>query len=343
MYLRSLINDPQIWMVFQYIERMKRKVSLSQIQFDLKVEDHIVKKAFQVFSEIGLDLKVVSELTSDNNEEVFIYPLENTPISNVSVSMGDWLALQAFYQGAKHPGITERVKKLSGNIESKLIDHENRGSLNLEDAVKELDRISSLDKEEGILKFEKIKTKKELNFPLSLIEGYISDNQSLTVTFKDKRSIDFYPHRIVVQNEELTLIGEDEIDNCLGFINLELVDSVSISGSEYKPNFTSVEINNFISGLREINENRLRLVLKIHDSDLELNPPLQYIEKPYVAINLEGQRIWGATLEKNEELFLWLKSIENRIEILDPEFIKRELKRFNVDLQKQIDTKKKAA
>ncbi len=328
MYLRSLKNDPLVWKVFQFLEEMEDRKNLKQIQFELDIEEFHIQRALQAFAELGVSVKTEKIVNEHSEPEIWLYPPGDIPKAKVEISVSDWLALSSFVKGKSQAGIKEKTISIVKKFEEALSTKEKTSDLNLSQALRELDRISSVDKDEGVLNFNQVITKKSFNFNIKIVEDAIENAHCLILKTRDKESFEFFPHRMVVQNDEMTLVGEDRVDHCLGFLNLENVERVELGSMEFKPRFSLVEVNSFIAGLREINDNKLRLVLKVLDSDLDVNPPLQFIERPYVAINWEGHRIWGATLETNDELFFWLENLGSRVEILDPSSFKNEYMEF---------------
>lgn len=327
MYLRSLLNDPQIWKLFQYIENLQEVKSLRSILNELSLEISCYKRLKKVFAEVGILLKIEERESKFGEPEFFVHPLSKSLNSQMNIELSDYLALQAFYQGTNTEALRERVLDFLRRMEFNMIKSEEQSNINLENALNHLDSISSLEDEEGVLNFQNPSFSKDLNFSLKDLEKAIEEKICVSLNLLEGQQVEFFPHRIIIQNSEMTLIGEDKIDHCIGFLNLETVESLEIKETGYKARFSQHEINHFIVGLRSINENNVRLVLKVLNENIDLNPSFQFVEKPYVATNWEGHRIWGATLEYNEELIHWLASVSEHTEILDPENLRMEVRR----------------
>jgi hypothetical protein len=83
------------------------------------------------------------------------------------------------------------------------------------------------------------------------------------------------------------------------------------------------DVADFIRALRAMADNETRLVLKIKNPErFQLMPDYQFLGKPCLITNPEGDLIWAAWVEPGEEIFEWLMQMENYVEILEPsEFI----------------------
>ena len=83
--------------------------------------------------------------------------------------------------------------------------------------------------------------------------------------------------------------------------------------------------------IRSITGNEERLVLRISSPEkVNLKPQYHFLGSPYVTTNTEGEFIWAASVEVSSELFRWLDSIKDEIEILDPQEVKEEFENFLV-------------
>ncbi len=79
------------------------------------------------------------------------------------------------------------------------------------------------------------------------------------------------------------------------------------------------EIEDFISGLRAVGENELRLVLKIYSqTKFETNVKRQHFANQCMVTNPMGDFIWAASIEPSDEVYEWIESLGPDVEILDP-------------------------
>jgi hypothetical protein len=133
-----------------------------------------------------------------------------------------------------------------------------------------------------------------------------------------------YLHKIVYLEGMLSIIGEDiNTKQIIAFGAHEIQDFETVEKHSYVRNFSSVEIDDFISAMRAIDGIEERLVLKV-SSKLEgdITPKYIHLGKPFVTSNMEGDRIWVAHVEPSDELFEWLVALQDHVEIVDPASIK---------------------
>ena len=116
------------------------------------------------------------------------------------------------------------------------------------------------------------------------------------------------------------MVAEETIEKTLMYLPINKIDCVKELEQKYTALHSQMEIDDFISGLRAINGNEVRLVLKILNPEnaQELAPLYHFLRKPYVISNPKGDLIWAASVEENEDLYEWLANLQNKVEILDP-------------------------
>lgn len=89
------------------------------------------------------------------------------------------------------------------------------------------------------------------------------------------------------------------------------------------------EVEEFITAIRAMNEKETRLILKIFDpQSVNLFPDHQFLGKPCMITNPNGDLIWAAYVEACEPLYEWLLSMGESVEILDPTTFKQEYLRY---------------
>src|SRR5690606_40880888 len=85
------------------------------------------------------------------------------------------------------------------------------------------------------------------------------------------------------------------------------------------PKFSKFEIDEFVLGLRAIDENEIRLILKIYSiENFHLELKNQLISNPCMVTNPHGELIWAASVEPSEVIFEWILSLGESVEIIDP-------------------------
>jgi hypothetical protein len=97
----------------------------------------------------------------------------------------------------------------------------------------------------------------------------------------------------------------------------------------FNPNLSQFQVNDFINEIRAINGKQERLILKFHAQDGEdLLLKYHYLHNPYVTANAEGDLIWAATIEMCDEIYLWLYEMRDKVEVLDPGFVRKQFSKF---------------
>lgn len=164
----------------------------------------------------------------------------------------------------------------------------------------------------------------------------ITNSTPLFVEVTDRTFL-FYPHKILEFSQELVVVGEDVERRCMMDIPLKEIVRFHEQHSVYQSNFTTADIDEFIKGIREVEENAVRLILKIDHTLHQIDLPEGYhhLGKTYVTTNSEGDRIWAATVEPGLGLIEWIYSMRYHVEILDPSSVKEEYYRYCQYLQSE--------
>ena len=133
------------------------------------------------------------------------------------------------------------------------------------------------------------------------------------------------------------MIAEDVNDHCLLVVPVNELVSVSNVDTTSHPRVSSFEIEEFIFAIRSMSERETRLILKIHDPQfLNLFPDHQFLGKPCMVTNPNGDLIWAAYVEPCEDLFEWLISLKSNVEILDPIKFKEEYLTYCVEKLRKV-------
>ena len=132
------------------------------------------------------------------------------------------------------------------------------------------------------------------------------------------------------------MIGENTTDKSLFNIPVSHIKNISDDDLQWNPSYSKIEINDFIASIRAIGESEIRLVLKINGlANFENSIPRNFLGNPAMVTNLNGDLIWGATVESNIEVFNWISELGSDVEILDPlEFKKEYLQYCEAQLKK---------
>jgi len=161
------------------------------------------------------------------------------------------------------------------------------------------------------------------------IEKSLAHQEVLSISLKDGKTFQFFPHKIVHLGGNLHLIGEDLIGACLLYFDMDQINKVVVyQDKSHTPLVTSKEVEQFIEGMREIDGNTIRLILKItNPQNDDLVPLFQFLGKPALISNPKGEVIWAATIEPGEELFNWLYQLGSSVKIIDPLNFKQDFDR----------------
>ena len=162
------------------------------------------------------------------------------------------------------------------------------------------------------------------------IETAIVDEIIVGFFLKNTSTVDVYPHRIVFLEERLSVIGEElEGKNLISFSIDEIEDIRLLDLKNYVPNFSQIEVDDFIGALRAVSGNEKRLILKILNSEnINLAPNYHYFSSPYLTINSDGHLIWAASVEISDDLFEWLYKMKDHIQIIDNSEIQSEFEEY---------------
>lgn len=159
---------------------------------------------------------------------------------------------------------------------------------------------------------------------VSRVEAAIIFKSVVRLKFRNQNEVSIFPYRVCFLDGVLCIIGEDASDKNLMFYEVGVMEDILATPDRYEPTFSVFEINQFINTFRFINDKEERLVIKIYEnSDINLIPQHHHLHNPYVTMGSNGDMIWSATVEICDDLFFWLYSIKEHIEILDPGELRR--------------------
>ena len=304
-------------------------------KFLVSLEELKEKKDKTLFcSSLGVDEETLSEFQEFLNrfdvmcicDEDYIYPLKDKCRIKMEFSLSEWLALQASFQ-SEVDGASYYHKIVKNKVKMAQLAFE---QFNLYRKPADV-TIKMSD-------FENLKKK---------IDYDICYRHTISIQFLNSKECTIYPHRLVFLDGVLCVIGESVIDKTLVYFGVEDIRTVAaveiIAGSEYEPNLSQIEINEFICHLRLINGKEERLILKIYSQyQADLLSSHHFLGNPFVTSNTEGDMIWAATLEMCDDIFLWLHAMKDRVEVLDPGHVRKEFAHY-CELKKENYNHKKAS
>ncbi|ATH08776.1 hypothetical protein BIY24_12705 [Halobacteriovorax marinus] len=307
MHNNSLILKEQFWTFLTCLENLNEPMPLKQFLDLSEIDENLFTDAVSFLQNLNYFVEV-SEVAGRN----YIHPVKADQMISMQLTFKEWLAFQAHFPKMQEEQGTAHHEVLS----LKLCEVENEYSGH--------DLFKAIDDEEKRFQLLENLDLKHKDF-LRKTEEAMSREFCLNIQLHDKRIIDFFPRKAVFLEGELCLVGEDCNDRCLIYFNILEIKKINVDiDTNYCPNFSSIEINDFISAVRAITGQEERLVLKIISSEsVDLRPAYQFLGNPYVTTNLNGDLIWAASVEPCDELFEWILSIKDHVEILDPSSLKK--------------------
>lgn len=316
---KSVVYEDYFWNILRSIEKLKAPDPLETFLTQVGCSYEQFMSVASFLKKIGLEVKIFEQ-----DKKLVLRPFDSKEKITFELSMSEWLSLQAHYpkmnECAQEPFHQAWQNKAQDLVENYPVSDLNRAM------KEEIDQFDAL----GHLRF------KHKDF-ISVIEESLKTQSLLQIKLEDGKAFDMYTHKLVYLDGALSLVGEDCNDRCLVYFNIHEISSLKLSDKEnYRCNFSSVEVNDFIFAIRAVSGNEERLVLKIvNQSGIDLNPPYHFLGNPYVTSNMNGDMIWAASVEVSEGLFEWLLQIKDHIEILDPADVKSEFINYIQDSQKR--------
>jgi hypothetical protein len=151
-----------------------------------------------------------------------------------------------------------------------------------------------------------------------LDQAAIDKKQVHLITGEDKK-YNVFPRKVVHLEGQLSLIAEDIYDHCLLVVPISELIKIEVAENTTQPKVSSFEVDDFIVAIRSMGEKETRLILKIHNpQSVNLFPTHQFLGKPCMVTNPNGDLLWAAYVEATDPLYEWILSLGMDVEILDP-------------------------
>ncbi|MFZ4712264.1 MAG: WYL domain-containing protein [Bacteriovoracaceae bacterium] len=310
--LHPSLQDKKFWEVLEFLMKFENKLEIKFILDQVGVEKVQFDKALLFLQE--MNIKFSREILG---EREFLIPNQLRPRIKIEFDLIDWLKFQAHFpllQGFKDQPFHQKVAENLGKVEDRY------KKFDLYRAVKVLGTMTK-NILPTVLESEEEHVERSTYAIRSAIELAIEHKHHLKLRLQDHDElINVFSHRLVHIDGSLSLVAEETIEKTLIFLPLTKIDCIKESEEDYVPLHSILEIDDFISGIRAINGNEVRLVLKVIDPEKaqELTPLYHFLRKPYVISNPKGDLIWAASVEENEDVYEWLSNLESKVEILDP-------------------------
>lgn len=281
MATHSIVEDEQFWRFFDHITKLGKNTKLKKIANDLGLSLEQANKYCRFAGSFIKELETIME-----RDDLCIKPIQWNSSISINLTVPEWIKFQAHF-----PYLAEaKDKPFHGDI------------------LKKLASLEAKYEDYDLYKFN----------PERDLQAFIEDKVSIQLGIGEKLKV-VYPRKLMVLDSELTLIGENTEESSLESLPINHIDSYKPVEKNWEQIYSDVEIDDFVSSLRLISDSCLRLVLKIYGPEnFHVDLKTQFIEKPCLFTNLKGESIWAATVEPGEEIFEWLLSMGNNIEILDP-------------------------
>ena len=304
--LENFSYEKSFWKVLTYLDNLEEEITVEDLAILLGIEKDLVFRGIQFFERFNIEYKCVRR-----GSKTTIYPFPSQINMSISLSLTEWLSLENYLpkNGSESSNFT--VNKSNGS-------HKN--------IQKNFFEILNFEKKKEKL-ISKIRSDCKQHYEVvSSIEKALRDGSLVNVELLNSKKEEIFPRSLSYVDGNLYFIGEEKKDRCLVYVNTKEIQSINlICGEDYKKNFSLKEVNDFINSLRHMGGKELRVVLKFHTNDVNLTPPINFYDQPYVTYSSDGSLIWSASLELGNDLFEWLLKNDNQVEIIDPFFLRKEL------------------
>lgn len=302
MTFKELLTRQDFWKLLKSLEQLENPTSLKSFCEVNEVAEPMVREVVQILQKFNHALIIEGHHT----QEILVPPIHTTSVQ-LELSLCEWLALQATF-----PSISKDEKKPHYPYVAKKLEE-------VEGYYPEYDMYRLLEEEElreGILGRL---GEKALEMVHKIEEG-LTRGLVVQLQWNTHKTSSIFPHKVVYLEGELCLIGEDVYDRCLVSYPVEGVESIRYDMTKnYRPNFSTIEVDDFIMAMRVVSGSEERLVLKLKTyGDVDLNPPYHFLGNPYITTNSEGDVIWAASVEVCPDFYAWLHTLGDRVQIMDP-------------------------
>ncbi|MCF8059680.1 MAG: WYL domain-containing protein [Bacteriovoracaceae bacterium] len=314
MAANAKLLDNEFWKILSTLDSLNQDVSLVELchHFGAKIKEEDVLEVLTFMRKFDFPLKAQKR---DGN--TWLCFTGKKPRVSMELSLAEWLAFQAHfplldsYEGKEiYNTLATRMKR----VEARHPEFDLYKVMEEEEEMNKLHHLIPKDQEQN----------------LNEINEAILNSELLILKTGEKSKVEVFPHKVVFLDGVLSLIAEDTNDRCMVCLEFQTIESsILVTGHRYKANFVGQEIDDFIMAIRSITGNEERLVMRISAPEkVNLKPQFHFLGSPYVTTNTEGEFIWAASVEVSEELFKWIESIKDEVEILDPQEVKDEFEAF---------------
>ena len=293
---KSVIDDKKFWHAIEYLTNIEEKVNFNAVCFKLNITPFYLKSVLNFLNEVDFKIELL-----ESGKDLILMPPENKPEFRISFSLSEWLMFQAHF-----PVMSTLFNKPFHNDFSETLSR-------LENQFSKSDLFTPLEVINFVNKNDFLKIK------IDTIERGILLKHCLQIVFSKGNVIEVFPHKLIHLDSYLSIVGEDTSDNCLSNMKIGDIEEVSVSDSKYQATYCDFEVDSFISNLRSMSDNTIRLILRIHsESQIDLSPKHQFMDNSTVVMSPDGDKIWAATVELNEEILNWLYENQDVLSVASP-------------------------
>ncbi len=293
---KSVIDDKKFWQAIEFLTKLNEKESFSGLCFKLNVTPFYLKSILNFLNEVNYHIELEQQ-----GEDYLLSPPENPPQFEIKFSLSEWLMFQAHF-----PAMSSLFDKPYHNEFAKTLSR-------LEDDFQKSDLFGPLNVINHVNKSDYLKVK------IETIEKAILLKSCMHIILAKGKILEVFPHKLIHLDSYLSIVGEDISDNCLSNLRVTELQDVTISETKYNPVYSDFEVDSFITSLRSMADNTVRLILRIHsESEINLNPKYQFLDNSTIVMSPDGDKIWAATVEINEDILNWLFENKDILSVAAP-------------------------
>jgi hypothetical protein len=314
---KTLFHESFFWDFMSYIQKHNvKRVTLEELKLRLGLTEEQLIKIVSFCHKFEYPIRIDRDILG----RAYLVISSQTPKVTINMEFNEWLALQAHFHHTP-----QEVKEMSffPTIEQKI--------QSISEHLQQYNLFQVIEKEREKQKLFTQVNDQNIEF-IERLDQALLNELCLVVKLKGQNAIDFFPLKLVVIDGQLSAVGEDRSEGCLIYFETVELEDITLDVDEnYQSTFTKVEVEDFISSLRNVMGTEERLVLKLRSQNaVDLNPPFQHLGKPFITSNMEGEIIWAASVERSEHLYAWLYDMRHEIQILDPVKVIEEFENYKL-------------
>jgi hypothetical protein len=333
-FMHSILEDDQFWKVLKFMTSLETPMSTKELLIKFEISENYLNKMINFLN----DLQYPIRLEQQTHSVILIPPtVAEVPEFKLTFGLFDWLVFQAHFPMLECPDKKfhhHEFQNLLKFYENKFTHTDLYRSLEILHSIVPGSTAPSLSLIDNIRPDHQLQQLTTTD----IIEKAISEVKQIKIKLANHKAYhEYVPYKLIHLEGELSLFGEDLHDQCLSQIPLSEICECEFIDSIVEHKYSNKEINDFIDSLRSMNENQVRLILKIYaDKVFDFSPEHLHMGNPCVVVNGEGDRIWAAYVEPCEALYEWLFINAQAIDIIEPTQIKKQYLAYCEEQLKKI-------